>query len=264
MRDPGHDLPLLRQKLDELNELASSGGDKALPLNDPFSRLTLFFFAKQHEHATGVLQLCACGLYRDAGLIARSMMEGLTQLLWASQDKARAVRWEEFSAVSGWRKMHKDEQSGHPADLKQRERIEVLLRQYGPLFYTKEARKKIAAGKKPSNDPYWRIWTGHRTHAEIFSEVRGNVWRLATYSPLSAWQHWDPEGFSDAIEREPGTGEMNYRAPSLRAGAEAVAVAFECLLQTFEIFDGHFELGHGPRIKALRRDYLAAFGPATE
>jgi hypothetical protein len=263
MRDPERALPLLMQKLEELHALASSVGDITFPRGDAFGRLTLCFFARQHEHASAIVRLAASGLYRDAGLIARSMMEGLFQLLWTTHDpQVRAARWWEFSAVSSWRKMRKHEESGQPVDVKDREQIEKWLRQLGPQFYNDTARRKIAAGKPPK-DPYCRIWTGHERYSELFDQMRGKIWRLGTYSALSAWHHWEPEGFGEAIEWNRQTNECNYREPSARAGAEALSTAFACLTQTLEVLNQHFQLGLDAKIKALKDDYSAAFARET-
>jgi len=263
MRDPERALPLLMQKLEELYALASSAGDRTFPLGDPFSRLVLFFFAKQNEHTSAILLLAARGLYRDAGLIARSMMEGVFQLLWTTHDpQLRAARWWEFSAVSSWRKMRKHEESGQPVDVKDREQIEEALRKSGPQFYSDSARMKIAAGRPPK-DPYCRIWTGHKNYSELFDQMKGRIWRLMTYSPLSAWHHWDPEGFGEVIEWNRQTNECNYREPSARAGAEALSTAFACLTQTLAVLNQHFQLELDAKIEALKDDYSAAFAPET-
>jgi hypothetical protein len=263
MRDPERALPLLMQKLEELYALATSAGDRTFPLGDHFSRLVLFFFAKQNEHTSAILLLAAHGLYRDAGLIARSMMEGVFQLLWSTHDpQIRAARWEEFSAVSSWRKMRKHEESGEPVDVKTRELIEEALRKSGPQFYCDSARKKIADGRPPK-DPYCRIWTGHNYYSEIFDQMRGKIWRLTTYSSLSSWHHWEPEGFGEAIEWNRQTNECNYREPSARAGAEALSTAFACLTQTLAVLNQHFQLGLDAKIEALKDDYSAAFDEKT-
>lgn len=52
--------------------------------SDHFGFMCLMYLAKQKEHASSVLCLMDDGHYRDAGLIARSMCEGLAQIKWAA------------------------------------------------------------------------------------------------------------------------------------------------------------------------------------
>src|SRR5688572_9248803 len=59
--------------------------------------MTLTFAGRQIEHARSVLVL---GSSLDTALIARSMLEGLSQLLWASQEpEDRPLRWRAFVYV---------------------------------------------------------------------------------------------------------------------------------------------------------------------
>lgn len=73
----------------------------------------------------------------DSILIARSMLEGLSQLLWAAQaPEERPLRWRTFSFVLDWRLMRKRMAAGEAVTEDQRATIENGLKEHGRYFLT--------------------------------------------------------------------------------------------------------------------------------
>src|SRR5688572_11319416 len=81
------DLPRLRQSVKELLALAHEITENvAYSEKDHLAFMALCFLSKQIDHTQSVLALIPS---RDVILIARSMIEGLCQLLWAAQEPDR-------------------------------------------------------------------------------------------------------------------------------------------------------------------------------
>src|SRR5947207_138684 len=109
------DVPIICAKLEELLQLAKKIPPKGFMYDqsDYFSLMALSFLAKQREHAHSVLCLVDGGHYRDAGLIVRSMNEGLVLLKWAAQNlEDRPLRWAAFAWVRDWRLMNRNVKDG--------------------------------------------------------------------------------------------------------------------------------------------------------
>jgi hypothetical protein len=257
MRNPEKCLPIFRQSLSDLLGIACTVQQRQLEFRDDdyFGWMLFVFFAKQAEHARGILALTEKGLYRDAGLIARSMVEGFVQLLWACQEpQVRARAWKEFVYVSSWRKMLKDEQAGRPVASDGRAQIEELRCSHGQQFLTKEGLQRLQNGEPLRSKDYFENWTG-RPYAQVFEEVKAKLLRLSVYSQLSDWHHWSPEIMGEAVDIDDESGRITYLEPSPRNGALALANAFQALFQTLEHVDAHFRLNAGQKLNQLKQAY---------
>jgi hypothetical protein len=262
MRNPTKCLPIVRESLSDLLDIASAVQQRQLEFRDDdhFGWMLFVFFAKQTEHARGVLALTEKGLYRDAGLLARSMMEGLVQLLWACNDPgARALAWKEFTCVSSWRKIMKDQQGGHPVAAAVRAQIEEARLNHGQQFLTKKGLEHLKSGEELSSRDYFENWTGH-SYAEVFEQVKAQSLRLLPYSQLSDWHHWSPEIMAEVVHIDDESGRITYLEPSARSGALALANAFQALFQTLEHVDAHFGLNAGQGLNGLKEAYAARLG----
>jgi hypothetical protein len=106
------------------------------------------FLYKQMQHAQSVLDLVP---RRDASLIARTMIEGLYQLLWTSQSaEERAKRWRSFAIMHDWRLIQGRLREGLPVPEAEVRRNAAGIKQFGNLHR-----------KNPNSpDPYHRNWRG--------------------------------------------------------------------------------------------------------
>lgn len=249
-----------RKMLEDLLALGLSPRGQAFSISgeENFEFMIFCFLEKQIEHATAVLGLVDLELYRDAGLIVRSMLEGLVQLLWASQDtKERPTRWLEFSCVSDWRKLKKHERHGRAIAIHERNMVEKRIRELGYKFYTQKANKYLKASRSLPDDPYVSNWMGI-SYAKCFKEANASNLLDSSYADVSAWHHWEPEGFGESIKMQSGANEVVYSlaSPPLRAGAQALTNGFQCLFQTLEFADKRFDLGLRAKLDLLKRNYL--------
>src|SRR4051812_44327690 len=133
---PGADIGRLREYVSELVALAERGfaSPIAFDTENHLAFMALAFAGKQVVHARSILTLEGS---MDATLVARSMFEGLSQLLWAAQSPHdRPLRWRTFAFVRDWRQMRKQRPQRAGVSEDRNEFIEDGLQRYGHLFLT--------------------------------------------------------------------------------------------------------------------------------
>jgi Family of unknown function (DUF5677) len=255
------DLPILREKLDELRELALAIPPKGFEYDEGnhFAFMCLMFLAKQKEHASSVLYLIDGEHYRDAGLVVRSMCEGLVQLKWTALDlENRPLRWRAFAWICDWRTMNAKVAEGVAVKDEDREKICEAIDRFGDLFLTKKALDCRRKGKPLPVDPYSKDWLGGRGYSSIFSEIKGQALRQGIYSPLSSWHHWTCEEMGRVILRD--SNRVTWLPPSIREAARSLATAFQCLYEVVEVADIYLELGYSKQLGTVRDSFVSSLG----
>jgi hypothetical protein len=240
------DLPFFKEMCQQLYELVDQMVPKELILNgDDFGFMALCFIGKQLEHMKSVLTLGKEGLYRDAALIVRSMIEGHAQLAYADNDPKRLGRmWREFSAVTSWRKLQIHLRMGRPVDPKSRQNVEAIMQKSGVQFQSKTARIR---------DGYWTNWA-NLSYSRMIRDMGADIIADLVYGPFSEWHHWSPEGVGAALQVDPDS--TYFSAPSEVEGAMCFANAFQWLFQMAFIVNDHFKLGSENALNTLRDAYL--------
>lgn len=221
--------------------------------DDDFAFMALCFFGKQLDHAESLLRLVPL---KDSVLIARCMVEGLCQLLWAAGDmKIRPVRWRAFAAVHDFRRLHRSPAVGWTPSAEDLQTLQDALRESEDLILSKKAKALRTRGQPLPSDPYHRDWRAGETITDIIRSVGDPQILDFAYGPYSSWAHWSPESFGDRLEgHEAG---ITYRSPVSHLHASfATAVATPCLLQTAHLLGSHLELPQVAAIEQLR-DHFA-------
>jgi hypothetical protein len=225
---------------------------------DHWAFMALSFAFKQNEHARAVVAL---GRSVDANLIVRSMLEGLTQLVWAANaPEERALLWRAFSWVHDWRLLKAMDARGEAVEPDLRAAIADGIREHGDKFVTAKAKMKLADGEEVA-DPYRQTWSG-KTARQLFEETGGAWYHEALYRPFSDWHHWNTPGLASRL----ATTDEGYTFTTRLSDREAAAclsAAFGCLMQTMEIADGAARLGRAEVLAELRAGYLKSFGRPT-
>src|ERR1019366_3892663 len=130
------------------------------------------FAIKQSEHAKSRLKL---GSSPDTMLIARTMIEGLSQMLWAAKrPRQRPLLWLTFVFVHDWRMIQEHRGKGDSIDPQVERAVRIGLRRFGHRFLTRQAQDARAAGRALPDDPYMRNWYGER-ETEILRDVGGRI-----------------------------------------------------------------------------------------
>ena len=88
--------------------------------DDHLGFMALCFLVRQTNHIQSIVKLIP---NRDSILIARSMVEGLYQLLWAAQEPTkRPLKWRVFAYVHDWRLLQKKIACGELIDPNQQQK----------------------------------------------------------------------------------------------------------------------------------------------
>ncbi len=213
--------------------------------DDDFGFMTIQFLYKQVQHAQSILTLVPS---RDAGLVARTMIEGLYQLLWAFQAaEERARRWRSFAIIHDWRLIQGRRRESIPVPDAEVRRNEAGLKEFGNLHRRKKP-------KSDSRDPYHQNWRGGVTLSAM-ADAAGRTLYDGPYAELSDWEHWGVSGIGDAISRQ--DGHITINPDSDRVAGQSLLAAFHCLLQTLEVADAHLSLNIKETIHTLSEEFVA-------
>jgi hypothetical protein len=250
IRDP-REVPFLHDQVKKVLALAEEASRSiSIEENDDFGFMAAQFLYKQMQHGESVLFLVP---RRDAGLIARTMIDGLYQLLWACQaPEQRAKLWRSFSIIHDWRLIQRRLREGIPVDEKDIRRNEAGLQELGALHRLKRPTAN-------STDPYNKRWHGGMTLSAMADSVSRELYD-GPYAELSDWEHWGVSGIGESIARENDRAIAN--TDSDRIAGVALLAAFQCLLQTLEVADVHLSLKITNAIQTLGGDFrktLASF-----
>ena len=201
--------------------------------------------------------LAAVKSLADAILIARSMLEGLVQVLWAMrQPRRRPLMWRSFAFVLDWRLLEQQRAAGVAVDPEVTKHIKWGLRRYGEWYLTKKAKHAASTGRPLPADPYAKNWYGER-ETDLFREVDGQILLEAAYVPFSEWHHWRPRAIGRLIsfDEDSSTFAMTTSDPNYEA--MSYALGFQCLWQTMRILNRRCRLRIGPKLRELRRGQTA-------
>ena len=221
--------PDLIKWLLELRSIGSSMTVRAAyRTDDDLVFMALCFVAKQLDHIESMRRLVPS---KDTGLIARTILEGMTQLYWAYEDPVRASRWRAFAIVEEWELMPVWESDGMDVSA-HRDAIQDAIEQFKHLIYTKKALAAEEAGTDIPDRPFHPNWRGGVPVSEILQRPENREFKARFYGPLSAWVHWSSGAFADRL-RPTGEG-MAFESESFAHSASALVLAvyttWECLL----------------------------------
>jgi len=220
--------------------------------DDHFGFMCLCFMSKQFDHLSAISRLFP---HTDIQLVARTMIEGLIQLIWCHASPENAYKWRSFAWISDWRLLNFKRSCGQ--DIPESESIEVesALHKIGHLF-----QKRNAGGK---SDPYHNNWRCGVSLKSIANDFGGSQLYNLLYSDFSDWQHWGVTSIGAQIERSPST--VHY-AQSITRGqlCSSLAVAFLCTYQMIEIVNDHFALGLEDDLEGLKKEYTSANQESTQ
>ncbi len=238
------EIPFLLEQIKKVLVLADNASRRVtIRESDDFGFMTIQFLYKQMQHAESVLALVP---RRDAGLIARTMIDGLYQLRWAAQNPdERAKLWRSFAIVSDWRLMQRRIRIGIQVDEADIRRNEAGMRVFGDLHRLKKP-------KPDSPDPYSKRWHGG-VKLSAMADAVGRELYDEPYAELSDWEHWGVSGIGESIARE--NDLVVTDSNSDRIADLSLLAAFQCLSTTLEIADVHLSLNIANAIQTLGEDF---------
>lgn len=242
VRDP-REVSFLRNEVEKLLTLADKSS-RTIPIrqDDDFGFMTLQFLYKQIQHGESILLLIP---RRDAGLVARTMIEGYYQLFWASQSpEERAKLWRSFSVIHDWRRIQAQLKEGIAVAAEDAQKTEAILKVFGDLHRTK---------KQQSSDPYHKNWRGGVSLADM-ADLVGRELYDGPYDELSDWEHWGLSGIGDSITRE--NNHVLVNSDSERIAGLSLLAAFQCLHQTLMVADMHLLLSITETIQEIGTNFV--------
>ena len=212
------------------------------------------FVSRQVDHLRGVLALVDNELDSEALVLARSMLEGMIQLLWAAQDPdERPLRWRAFSLIEDWRLARGDDPESVKVDKSEWRALNARVRSEGVPFLTRKAKSAIASGGSPPPNPYHTNWFGGRKIKDLFDQVSGTeLWSL--YGRASETVHWTPRGLGSSLRRQEHS--IVYSAVDPTKAATALASGIQSVLQSSQILSGCLPAETAGLTEELRLDYL--------
>lgn len=248
------DIPYLIRFVDELLELTDTMTQRAkFDVMDHLALMSLYFVSKQIEHLRSVRILVNAKQYRDAGLIARSMIEGLCILLWAAREpQNRPLQWRSYAWVEDYKLVLKMEKAKEKVDPAHKSRIIEQLRIYGSEFLTPKAKKKQNNHLPLPKDPYRNKWVDQSVY-EIFKEVEGDLLYEKIYRETSQWIHWTIRGMSSAIHQK--DMDFIYTNPSADMGATTLASGFLSLFESAQLLNSYLTLGFDDKLDSILSGY---------
>ena len=225
------------------------GGEDALAL------MALCFTRREAEHLRSILALVRAGQYRDAVLIARSMIEGVALLTWAAREPStRPALWRKFAWIENWRLMQEQVRSGELLGPLERNTVEEQVLKFGDHFFSRAAQDALRAGASLPADPYWPYWHEGKSVAKIFQELRGVPLYQSVYGATSRWIHWSPRGLGASTGGDGDHPDGEAGVPE--CAAAALAAGFQTALETATRLDAHLHLGFAGRLSELGDEYV--------
>lgn len=241
--DP-REIPFLRDQVEKVLALADNSlRNISIQEDDDLGFMTGQFLCKQMLHAESVLLLVP---RLDAGLIARTMIDGLYQLLWTYLEPTeRARQWRSFSVIEDWRLNQGRLGEGIPVDEMHIRRVETGLKEFGDLH-------RIKNQNPNSPDPYYKYWRG-KTSLTKMADAVGRELYDGPYAELSDWEHWGVRGIGESISRQ--DNHITVDSNSDRVADRSLLAAFQCLFQTLGAADAHFSLNITKAVQALGQNF---------
>lgn len=241
VQDP-REIPFLRNQVEQVLAMADvSSRGIVTREDDDFAFMTIQFLYKQIQHGESVLLLVP---RRDAGLITRTMIDGLYQLLWTyQQPEERAKLWRSFSIIHDWRLIQGRLREGIPVEKADIDKNDAALKSFGGLHRIK---------KPKSQDPYHKKWCGGVTLSDMACLVGRELYD-GPYSELSDWEHWGVSGIGASMSRQ--DNYILVKSESDRVTMLSLLGAFQCLLQTLEIADLRLSLNITENIRSLGENF---------
>jgi hypothetical protein len=212
------------------------------------------FVSRQVDHLRGVLTLVDKGLDSEALVLARSMLEGMIQLLWAAQDPdERPLRWRAFSLIEDWLLAQRADPASTTVEETEWRALDARVRSEGVPFLTRRAKNAIASGDAPPPDPYHDNWFGGGKIRDMFDQTSGaDLWSL--YGRASENVHWTPRRLGSSLVRREGS--IVYSAVDPSKAATALASGIQSVLQSSQILSGCLPAEKAGLAEELRVDYL--------
>jgi len=211
--------------------------------------MTWCFLQRQAEHLPSLVSLVP---HKDTLLIARSMVEGYCQLLWAAQEpEVRAKRWRAFVWVAQWRTIAGLAKAGYRDEPEKLTEATRAVLQLGDLLLTSAGQKAAAAGES-LQDHMHRNWRAGTSLTQILEDIESREFVDLLYDPYSDWHHWGVWEIGQCMKWTPG--HITFTGESPADSASALTMGIKSASRTMRLADEYLQLGFASEIDSFLDD----------
>lgn len=222
-----------------------------LPDDDHRGFMIWNYCTKMTYHARSVICLISNGLGRDAGIVARTMMEGVGYLNWAMKDDMRSELWRAFFWVEAYRFwQHQTAQGRHPAD-KHRVNLKTMLERYGKSFLKNRRAVMPEIFSTGSECAFRWDWLPPDQREEWKRETSALGLDAYFYSAFSRWIHWNCEAIAATIDESEKGWVVSHDDPT--HSNAALLIGCGSLFPVLRLLNDHFKLGLEEELQCIER-----------
>jgi hypothetical protein len=244
------DLPFVRKFCLRLTVITNDPREIRVRHDDLFGKMAVIFLAKMTEHLRVLL---AIETSRDTALIARCMLEGVAQLMWAADSpQERALMWQNYACITDLKNINDCDLLGIPITKNDRKGVIKNLKNHGSEFLTGKGRKYL---KKEGELPvemlgYYHMYWMKQKLTPIVRGVGDHHFKW--YQDFCVWHHWNT-GIAVAVEYT--EDKLTYFVNSPIDTLFARMAGFESLLKTAEITNSHLKVGWDSRLEEVSQEF---------
>ena len=225
------------------------------------------FTARQLDQLHAIGYLIRGESPAQAGILARTMLEGFALLYWAHANPERALRWRAHCFVHDLKLLRDKQAAGEHLDPEHEPELLDRLRNDAQVFLKKRARKSVTDQVLGDPNSYLEVWhvgeDGDRLSiAAIIESLDGEDGPKlrSMYRSLSKCVHWGVEGLAPHLRRTPSGYSIDLQSEP-RDALTAMAMGFQACVQTILLLTVHFGLDdERESLSAIKSEYVLALG----
>jgi len=231
--------------------------------NDHLGFMIATFAARQLDQLHAIGYLIIGESPAQAGILARTMLEGFALLYWAHANPDRALRWRAYSLVHDLKVLREKQAAGDPLDPKHEPELLDRLRRDAQMFLKKRAKQNVTDEVLGNPSSYQDVWHVGDDGAKLtisaiiktLDEEDGPKLR-EMYGSLSKYVHWGIEGLAPHLSRTPSGYSIDLQSEP-RDALTAMAMGFQACMQTFLLLTVHFGLDTEQKnLSGIKNEYV--------
>ncbi|MCB9610084.1 MAG: hypothetical protein H6716_26090 [Polyangiaceae bacterium] len=233
------------------------------PANDHLGFMIATFAARQLDQLHAIGYLIIGESPAQAGILARTMLEGFALLYWAHANPDRALRWRAYCLVHDLNLLREKQAAGEHLNPNHEPELLDRLRSDAQIFLKKKARQNVTDQVLGDPSSYQDVWhvgdDGARLSIsaiiETLDDEDGPKLR-EMYGSLSKYVHWGVVGLAPHLSRTPSGYSIDLQSEP-RDALTAMAMGFQACMQTFLMLAVHFKLDQEvTNLSAIKNEYV--------
>ena len=229
--------------------------------DDNLGLMLATFGPRQVDHLHGVGYLIQGKCLTQAGVLARSMLEGFALLYWAKDDENRSRRWRAYAFVHDLRLFRQREEEGEVFDATFKQELLDGLRTHAQDFLRSKHRNNPSDQVFLEPNCYYHVWhlgaDGEPLKiSDAINELDPDLRKL--YAHFSKLVHWGVSSIAPYMTPTDSGFAVDTQSQP-RDALQAMTMGFQACIQTFILLSVHFNLSDDQEaLGTLKDDYIAA------